>query len=119
MQGHDVLIVGGGLAGLSAAMSTDPSLKTAVISKVHPLRSHSVAAQGGINAALGNNPDGKDDTWERHAFDTIKGSDYLADQEAAELLCQRAVPAMHELDHWGVPFSRFPGGVIAQRPCQA
>ncbi len=116
MQGHDLLIVGGGLAGLSAAMSADPSLETAVISKVHPLRSHSVAAQGGINAALANNPDGRDDTWERHAFDTIKGSDYLADQKAAELLCQRAVPAMYELDHWGVPFSRFPGGVIAQRP---
>jgi succinate dehydrogenase / fumarate reductase flavoprotein subunit len=116
MLGHDVLIVGGGLAGLSAALSADPALKVGVVSKVHPLRSHSVAAQGGINAALGNNPKGKDDSWERHAFDTIKGSDYLADQDAAELLCQRAVPAMYELDHLGVPFSRFPGGVIAQRP---
>jgi succinate dehydrogenase/fumarate reductase flavoprotein subunit len=75
-----------------------------------------VAAQGGINAALANNPNAKDDTWEKHAFDTIKGSDYLADQDAAELMCQLAIPTMYELDHMGVPFSRFPGGVIAQRP---
>ncbi len=116
MLSHDILIVGGGLAGLSAALSADPKLKVAVVSKVHALRSHSVAAQGGINAALGNNPDGKDDSWERHAFDTIKGSDYLADQDAAELLCQRAIPAMYELDYWGVPFSRISGCLIAQRP---
>ncbi|MBM3284973.1 MAG: FAD-binding protein, partial [Candidatus Aminicenantes bacterium] len=113
---HDILVVGGGLAGLSAALAADPRFSTAVISRVHPLRSHSVAAQGGINAALGNSPDGQEDSWERHAFDTIKGSDYLADQDAAELLCQKAVPAIYELDHLGVPFSRFPGGVIAQRP---
>ena len=113
---HDLLIVGGGLAGLSAPLSADPGLKVGVISKVHPIRSHSVAAQGGINAALGNHPEGADDSWEKHAFDTIKGSDYLADQDAAELLCQRAVPAIYELDHWGVPFSRFPDGTIAQRP---
>ncbi len=112
----DIVIVGGGLAGLAAALSADPGLKTAVISKVHPLRSHSVAAQGGINAALRNNPAGKEDTWERHAYDTIKGSDYLADQDAAELMCQLAIPTMYELDHWGVPFSRFPDGTIAQRP---
>jgi succinate dehydrogenase / fumarate reductase flavoprotein subunit len=116
MLSHDILIVGGGLAGLSAALSSDPNLSVAVISKVHPLRSHSVAAQGGINAALGNNPDGKDDSWERHAFDTIKGSDYLADQDTAELMCQEAIPTIYELEHLGVPFSRFPGGVIAQRP---
>lgn len=116
MIGHDILIIGGGLAGLSAALNTDPKLKVAVVSKVHPLRSHSVAAQGGINAALGNNPDGRDDTWEKHAFDTIKGSDYLADQNAAELLTRDAVPVLYELDHMGVPFSRFPGGKIAQRP---
>jgi succinate dehydrogenase / fumarate reductase flavoprotein subunit len=116
MLRHDILIVGGGLAGLSAALSADPALKAAVVSKVHPLRSHSVAAQGGINAALGNNPDGRDDSWEKHAFDTIKGSDYLADQDAVELLCQKAVPAIYALDHWGVPFSRFPDGSIAQRP---
>ena len=113
---HDILIIGGGLAGLSAALHTNPELKTAVISKVHPLRSHSVAAQGGINAALGGHPEGADDSAERHAFDTIKGSDYLADQDAAELMCREAVPAMYELEHLGVPFSRFPGCVIAQRP---
>ncbi len=116
MLSHDILIVGGGLAGLSAALSSDPALSVAVISKVHPLRSHSVAAQGGINAALGNNPDGKDDSWERHAFDTIKGSDYLADQDSVELMCREAIPTIYELEHMGVPFSRFPGGVIAQRP---
>jgi len=116
MISHDILVVGGGLAGLAAALNSDPSLSVAVVSKVHPLRSHSVAAQGGINAALGNNPDGKGDTWERHAFDTIKGSDYLADQNTAELMCEKAIPAIYELDALGVPFSRFPGGVIAQRP---
>jgi succinate dehydrogenase / fumarate reductase flavoprotein subunit len=116
MVSHDILIVGGGLAGLAAALTADPKLNVAVLSKVHPVRSHSVAAQGGINAALANNPNAKDDTWEKHAFDTIKGSDYLADQDAAELMCRLAIPTMYELDHMGVPFSRFPGGVIAQRP---
>jgi succinate dehydrogenase / fumarate reductase flavoprotein subunit len=112
----DILVVGGGLTGLAAALACDPYLRTAVVSKVHPLRSHSVCAQGGINAALGNNPDGRDDSWERHAFDTIKGSDYLADQDVAELMCQRAISTIYELEYLGVPFSRFPGGVIAQRP---
>lgn len=116
MLGYDILIVGGGLAGLAASLQADPSLSVALISRVHPLRSHSVAAQGGINAALGNHPEGRDDTWEKHAYDTIKGSDFLADQDAAELLCQEAIPMIYELEKLGVPFSRFPGGVIAQRP---
>jgi succinate dehydrogenase / fumarate reductase flavoprotein subunit len=116
MIGQDILVVGGGLAGLAAALNSDSRLRVAVVSKVHPLRSHSVSAQGGINAPLGNNPDAKDDNWERHAFDTIKGSDYLADQNLAELMCQKAKQTIFELDHLGVPFSRFPGGVIAQRP---
>jgi succinate dehydrogenase / fumarate reductase flavoprotein subunit len=113
---HDILVVGGGLAGLSAVLSADPRLSLAVISRVHPLRSHSVAAQGGINAALGNSEAGKDDNWEKHAFDTIKGSDYLADQSAAELMCREAIPAILELEHFGVPFNRSPAGSIAQRP---
>jgi len=116
MLSQDILVVGGGLAGLAAALASDPQLKVAVISKVHPLRSHSVAAQGGINAALGNSPDGQEDTWEKHAFDTIKGSDYLADQDIAELMCEKAISTIYELEHLGVPFSRFPGGIIAQRP---
>lgn len=116
MFGHDILIVGGGLAGLAASLQAYPSLSVAIISRVHPLRSHSVAAQGGINAALGNHPEGRDDHWEKHAYDTIKGSDFLADQDAAELLCQEAIPMIYELEKLGVPFSRFPGGVIAQRP---
>ena len=113
---HDILIVGSGLAGMAAALSADEDLSVAVISKVHPLRSHSVAAQGGVNASLGNHPDGRDDTAERHAYDTIKGSDFLADQDAAELMCREAVPTILELEHLGVPFSRVVGGLIAQRP---
>ncbi len=113
---HDILVVGGGLSGLAAALTADPGLSLAIVSRVHPLRSHSVAAQGGINAALGNNPDGHDDNWEKHAFDTVKGSDYLADQDAADLMCQEAIRTIIELEHSGVPFSRFAGGVIAQRP---
>ena len=113
---HDILVVGGGLAGLSAALTADPRLSLAIISRVHPLRSHSVAAQGGINAALGNTPEGKGDNWEKHAFDTIKGSDYLADQGAAELMCREAIPAIYEMEHFGVPFNRSPAGLIAQRP---
>ncbi len=112
----DILIVGGGLAGLSAALKIPPEFDAVVISKVHPLRSHSVAAQGGINAALANHPEGKHDSWELHAFDTIKGSDYLADQNAVELMCKEAIPTIYELEHMGAPFSRFPDGTIAQRP---
>lgn len=113
---HDVLIVGTGLAGLRAALALQETADVAVLSRVHPVRSHSVAAQGGINAALGNHPAGADDTWEKHAFDTVKGSDYLADQDAVEILCQAAPGIVYEMEHWGCPFSRFPDGRIAQRP---
>ncbi len=113
---HDVLVVGGGLAGLRAAIELCANWDVAVISKVHPVRSHSGAAQGGINAALGNSPDGRDDTPEKHAFDTIKGSDYLADQGAVARMCALAPEVIYQLEHWGAPFSRFPDGTIAQRP---
>lgn len=113
---HDVIIVGGGLAGLRAAVGLCEKYDVALISKVHPLRSHSIAAQGGINAALGNNPDSADDSWEKHAFDTIKGSDYLADQDAVEIMCREATGIVYEMEHWGCPFSRFSDGSIAQRP---
>jgi succinate dehydrogenase / fumarate reductase flavoprotein subunit len=113
---HDVIIVGGGLAGLRAAVGLCEKYDVALLSKVHPIRSHSIAAQGGINAALGNNPDAADDSWEKHAFDTIKGSDYLADQDAVEVMCREAPEVVYEMEHWGCPFSRFPDGTIAQRP---
>ncbi len=114
---HDVLIAGGGLAGLRAAVQVhDAGRSVAVVSKVYPIRSHSGAAQGGVNASLGNHPDGGDDSWEGHAFDTIKGSDYLADQPRAEILAQDAPVRVLEMEHWGAYFSRFPDGRIAQRP---
>ena len=81
-----------------------------------PLRSHSVAAQGGINAALGNAPAPVKDTWENHAFDTIKGSDYLADQDAVEVMCREGIERVIEMEHWGTLFSRTEDGKIAQRP---
>ena len=113
---HDVLIVGGGLSGLRAAVGLCDTYNVGLISKVHPIRSHSIGAQGGINAALANNPDSRDDTWEKHAFDTIKGSDYLADQHAVEIMCQEAIKIVYEMEHWGCPFSRLPDNTIAQRP---
>ena len=113
---HDLLIVGGGLAGLRAAVETCASLDVGLLSRVHPLRSHSLAAQGGINAALGNHPEARDDSPERHAFDTVKGSDSLADQDAARLMCEGATEIVCEMEHWGTPFSRFDDGRIAQRP---
>lgn len=116
MLNHDVLIVGGGLAGLRAAVGLCDKYDVGLLSKVYPIRSHSIAAQGGINAALANNPNGRDDTWEKHAFDTTKGSDYLADQNAVEIMCQEAIKIVYEMEHWGCPFSRFPDGSIAQRP---
>jgi succinate dehydrogenase / fumarate reductase flavoprotein subunit len=114
---YDVLIIGGGLAGLRAAVAAQTAgADVAVLSKVYPIRSHSGAAQGGVNAALGNHPEGHDDTWERHAFDTIKGADYLADQPRAEILAREAPERVLEMEHWGTYFSRFPDGRIAQRP---
>jgi succinate dehydrogenase / fumarate reductase flavoprotein subunit len=114
---HEVLIVGGGLAGLRAAIEARAAgLDVAVLSQVYPARSHSGAAQGGINAALANHPEGGDDTPDKHTFDTIKGSDYLADQQSARVLCRDAPAIIYEMEHWGCPFSRYEDGRIAQRP---
>ena len=116
MYYHKILVIGGGLAGLRAAIESAPSVDTAIISQVHPVRSHSGAAQGGVNASLANNPQAADDNWEKHGFDTIKGSDYLADQDAAELMTKEAPGCIFEMEHWGCPFSRTDEGKIAQRP---
>ncbi len=114
---HDILIIGGGLAGLRAAIEAKKAGRdVAIVSKVHPLRSHSVAAQGGINAALGNAPTPVKDTWENHTFDTVKGSDYLADQDAVEVMCREGIDRVIEMEHWGTLFSRTEDGKIAQRP---
>ena len=110
---HDVVVVGAGGAGLRATFGmVEKGLKTACITKVFPTRSHTVAAQGGISAALGNM--GEDD-WRFHMYDTIKGSDWLGDQDAIEYMCREAIPAIIELEHYGVPFSRTPEGKIYQR----
>ena len=110
---HDVVVVGAGGAGLRATFGmVEKGLKTACISKVFPTRSHTVAAQGGISAALGNM--GEDD-WRFHMYDTVKGSDWLGDQDAIEYMCREAIPAVLELEHYGVPFSRTPEGKIYQR----
>src|SRR5579885_2294590 len=110
---YDALIIGAGGAGLMAAMQLYPHGQVAVISKLYPTRSHTGAAQGGIGAALGNH---EEDHWEWHMFDTVKGSDYLADQDAVEILCREAIETVYDLEHWGLPFSRTPEGKIAQRP---
>ncbi|NHJ04082.1 MAG: FAD-dependent oxidoreductase [Candidatus Heimdallarchaeota archaeon] len=116
MQEYDVVIVGGGLSGLRVAFELADKWNTTVISKVHPIRSHSGAAQGGINAALGNTEAGKEDEPKRHAYDTIYGSDYLADQDAVMLLAEEAPKIVRELESMGAPFSRLDSGLIAQRP---
>ena len=109
---HEVVVIGGGLAGLRAALAAAATgLEVAIVTKVQPLRSHSVAAQGGINAALR-----EDDSVEDHAFDTVKGSDYLADQDAVMVLTADAPDRVREMEHWGTVFSRAEDGRIAQRP---
>lgn len=108
---HEAVIVGAGGAGLMAAVRL-AGRDVAVLSKLYPVRSHTGAAQGGIGAALGNV---EEDHWEWHMFDTVKGGDYLVDQDAAEILAREAVETVYELEHWGLPFSRTPDGKIAQR----
>ena len=110
----DVIVVGAGGAGLRAAVAaSEAGLRTACLSKVFPTRSHTVAAQGGISAALGNM---HADDWRWHMYDTVKGSDWLGDQDAIEYMCREAIPAVIELEHFGVPFSRTEAGKIYQRP---
>ena len=110
----DALVIGGGGAGLRASLELSMNnARTAVISKVFPTRSHTVAAQGGITSALGNvSPD----NWHWHMYDTVKGSDYIGDQDAIEYLCRNAIDVVYELEHWGLPFSRLEDGRIYQRP---
>lgn len=109
----DVVVVGAGGAGLMAALYASKTANTAVLSKLYPTRSHTGTAQGGVGAALGNV---EEDRPEWHTFDTVKGSDYLGDQDAIEFMCQEAVQAVYDLEHNGLPFSRTPDGRIAQRP---
>jgi succinate dehydrogenase / fumarate reductase flavoprotein subunit len=112
MHEHDVLVIGGGGAGLRAAIAAhEAGADTAIVTKLHPVRSHTGAAEGGINAAL---RDG--DSWEDHAYDTMKGSDYLADAPAVETLCTDAPEDVIRLEHWGMPFSRDDDGRVSQRP---
>ncbi len=111
---HDVLVVGAGCAGMRAAIEAfDAGVDVALLSKIHPVRSHSGAAEGGINAALGN---ASEDDPETHAYDTVKGSDWLGDQDAIEILCDEAPDDVYQLEHWGAVFSRTEDGRIAQRP---
>ena len=108
----DAVIVGAGGAGLMAALYASRGANVAVVSKLYPTRSHTGTAQGGIGAALGNL---EEDRWEWHAYDTVKGSDYLADQDAVDVLCKEAVDVVIELEHMGLPFDRLPNGRISQR----
>ncbi|MGL4673469.1 MAG: FAD-binding protein, partial [Wohlfahrtiimonas sp.] len=111
---YDVVVVGAGGAGLRATLGmAEKGFKTACVTKVFPTRSHTVAAQGGVSAALGNM--GEDD-WRWHMYDTVKGSDWLGDQDAIEYMCREAIPSILELEHYGLPFSRTKEGKIYQRP---
>ena len=110
----DAVIVGAGGAGLRAALQlSEAGLKTAVLTKVFPTRSHTVAAQGGVAASLGNSTE---DNWHWHMYDTVKGSDWLGDQDAIAYMCREAPAAVIELEHYGLPFSRTEDGRIYQRP---
>jgi len=110
----DAVIVGAGGSGMRAALQlAEADLKVAVLSKVFPTRSHTVAAQGGVAASLGNNGE---DNWHWHMFDTVKGSDYLGDQDAIEFMCRKSTEVVYELEHYGMPFDRTPEGKIYQRP---
>ncbi len=111
---HDVLVIGAGCAGMRAAIEAhDAGADVGVVSKLHPTRSHSGSAEGGINAALGN---AKEDSPETHAFDTVKGSDFLADQDAVEIFAREAPGDIYQLEHWGAMFTRADDGKLAQRP---
>ena len=111
MPKHDVLVIGAGLAGQRAALAAaEAGVSVGIVSKVHPVRSHSNAAQGGINAALQEG-----DSWESHAFDTVKGSDYLGDQDAIEIMCREAPEEILHLEHLGVPFHRNEEGKLGTR----
>jgi succinate dehydrogenase / fumarate reductase flavoprotein subunit len=111
---HDVLVIGAGCAGMRAAIEAfDQGADVALLSKIHPVRSHSGAAEGGINAALGN---ASEDDPVKHAYDTVKGADFLGDQDAIEILCNEAPDDVYQLEHWGAVFSRTEDGRIAQRP---
>jgi len=114
MQTHsfDVIIVGAGGAGMRAALESSGRARTAVLTKLYPTRSHTGAAQGGMCAALANV---EEDNWEWHTFDTVKGGDYLVDQDAAEIMCKEAIDAVLDLEKMGLPFNRTPEGRIDQR----
>ena len=109
---YSAVIVGAGGAGLRAAIEAAGHVSVAVISKLYPTRSHTGAAQGGMCAALANV---EEDSWEWHTFDTVKGGDYLVDQDAAEIMCREAIDAVIDLEHMGLPFNRTPEGKIDQR----